>query len=392
MLDELGTYKNKYGQIAGKKIKKTTDNLFDAVKNKDKKLVKKLIKSGNINKKYRNDDSLLHIAVRNGSTKIVKMLINNDININAKNSNGDTPLHELADSIHLSKNKLENIFELLMDDDIKLNIKNKNGNTPLHIAILEMNFIIAKLLIEEGAKRTKRNNSGKTPLSIAKKLILTMTGKDKNKLNKIINLLDSSISSTSVISAISNMVPLDINCNLNFDKFLAYYFKYNYNQLANLISYDGNPIPMVVKCKPGYASANVGQRWNEQWSRFVTQFNPVYINRLKYKTIQNKGVCWSEPEIDGYLLFLIISVRNLMISKNIKLCSATNVTSQPLNKIMLEMGYPFNINDGSDYGNSLLRNIFEKLYELISGINYGGYLVGGVASTYSGQRLFLYSV
>ena len=61
---------------------------------------------------------------------MVKFLIENGADINIKNNNGDTVLHEAV----LIKDNLE-VVKLLIENGADINIKNNNGDTVLHYAV-----------------------------------------------------------------------------------------------------------------------------------------------------------------------------------------------------------------------------------------------------------------
>ncbi|OUM66909.1 hypothetical protein PIROE2DRAFT_29779, partial [Piromyces sp. E2] len=77
----------------------------------------------------------------------------------------DTPL------IWACKNRNENIVKLLIENGVDLSKVNKDGDTPLIWACRmkreNRNDDIAKFLIENGADLNKANKDGNTPLIIA---------------------------------------------------------------------------------------------------------------------------------------------------------------------------------------------------------------------------------
>jgi len=69
--------------------------------------------------------------------------------------------------IHLycNKNDIENLKKLI-DSGADVNAKNKDGDTPLHTATWKGNIEIVKLLIENGANLNIQDSNGKTPLHL----------------------------------------------------------------------------------------------------------------------------------------------------------------------------------------------------------------------------------
>lgn len=80
------------------------------------------------------------------------------IDINHQDFNGDTVLHINPERYLLYKDLKPN-----------LNIKNNDGNTPLHNLVKQTNNIdLVKLYIQNGAKPNIKNNKNQTPIDIAK--------------------------------------------------------------------------------------------------------------------------------------------------------------------------------------------------------------------------------
>ena len=90
----------------------------------------------------------------------------------------NTPLHKLIGTIN--KIKLDdtsrglgysdlykaalNIVNLLIENKVNVNAANENGNTPLHRALRNDDFELAYILIEAHANTKIKNNNNKTPL------------------------------------------------------------------------------------------------------------------------------------------------------------------------------------------------------------------------------------
>jgi ankyrin repeat protein len=56
---------------------------------------------------------------------------------------------------------------LLEQDDVDLNAKDSEGNTPLHLALESGQEVVSMLLMQHGADVTSSNNFGRTPLHFA---------------------------------------------------------------------------------------------------------------------------------------------------------------------------------------------------------------------------------
>lgn len=105
----------------------------------------------NVNAADNGGRTALHLAE---NPVITELLLENNAMIEAKNSQGDTPL---LSAILYNK---PNVVETLINKDASINVQNKKGNTPLHMAILVGNSDLADLLISKGAHIGIKNKKG----------------------------------------------------------------------------------------------------------------------------------------------------------------------------------------------------------------------------------------
>lgn len=98
--------------------------------------------------------------IKEGNYEKCRSLIEEGIEINFKNENGETPLH-LATKLELSE-----ICSILIQKKADLNAKDKEGNTPLHLAALSDSEEMCKLLLKNGAPIQAKNEKGQTSLHI----------------------------------------------------------------------------------------------------------------------------------------------------------------------------------------------------------------------------------
>ena len=118
------------------------------------KLVKQhLVEGVDVNAKYKDGWTPLHMAAEGGHREIVDLLIAKGADINATagaggDGEGWTPLHEAAEGGH------KKVVELLILKGADINVKNGDGRTPLDLAIKHKNAEIADILRKHGGKKS----------------------------------------------------------------------------------------------------------------------------------------------------------------------------------------------------------------------------------------------
>jgi ankyrin repeat protein len=132
--------------------------------------VKELLEKGvNINSQNSLGYSPLHITCESGNFKLTKILLDNNPPPNLElreNEYGSMPIHLACHSRSIG------IVRLLIEKGADVNAQESNGDTPLHIAargeplrslFREEYLALIKLLLEKGANPHIRNNKRKTP-------------------------------------------------------------------------------------------------------------------------------------------------------------------------------------------------------------------------------------
>jgi Ankyrin repeats (3 copies) len=98
------------------------------------------------------------------SSQIVTLLLDNDADIEACDSNGETPLH------YACRNNRAAVVDALVVAGAKVGAANLRGDTPLHVTALhtsDSNTEAIKALVVAGARLGSRNNEGKTAYDMA---------------------------------------------------------------------------------------------------------------------------------------------------------------------------------------------------------------------------------
>ncbi len=148
--------KNKMGQTA----------LFKFLRFPVVDMGKELIRKGADTSAVDNGkNTLLHFVF---DDQLAQMLINRGVDINSKNSLGDTPLHKLVqkDTTFSMESKYKT-FKLFVKKGADVNSQNDKGETPLMIAILAGNKFYIEGLLKAGADATLKDNNGNTVLYYA---------------------------------------------------------------------------------------------------------------------------------------------------------------------------------------------------------------------------------
>ena len=136
--------------------------IFLAVRNDSSSTVKVLLdNNANLNVRDTQGNSLLHCAVRWNAIGCTSYLIAAGIDVNVFSLNGNTPLH---DAVALGMSDIET---MLIRNKANLEVRNIDGNTPFMEAVRAGLIPSIEKLSQNGADPSTRNTRGDTPLHIA---------------------------------------------------------------------------------------------------------------------------------------------------------------------------------------------------------------------------------
>ncbi|EAX95716.1 ankyrin repeat protein, putative [Trichomonas vaginalis G3] len=136
--------------------------LLNALGSNRLELVNLLISLGiDINAKNTFGETPFLFAVGHSSIDIIKLLIAHGVDINAKNEFDFYPIHAAV------RRQSTEIVELLILHGANINVKNRPDFYPIHEAVLMDNKDMVRLLISHGADVNQKNDKGITPVYFA---------------------------------------------------------------------------------------------------------------------------------------------------------------------------------------------------------------------------------
>ncbi|XP_010482744.1 PREDICTED: acyl-CoA-binding domain-containing protein 1 [Camelina sativa] len=102
----------------------------------------------------------IHGFAREGEVENLLKCLENGIPVNARDSEGRTPLHWAIDRGHL------NVAKALIDQNADVNAKDNEGQTSLHYAVVCEREEIAEFLVKQKADTTIKDDEGNSPLDL----------------------------------------------------------------------------------------------------------------------------------------------------------------------------------------------------------------------------------
>lgn len=165
-LEELRVAKQKQeAQVrleAEKQVMAKNGELMEAITNDNLEEVKRLLDEGvEINAWNKDGDTALMYASEDGKIELVKLLLDKGADVNATGYDGCTAL------IRACENEKIEVIKRLLKNKADVNVRAKDGETALICACQKGNLEVAKVLIAKGADVNAKGEDSRTPLIMA---------------------------------------------------------------------------------------------------------------------------------------------------------------------------------------------------------------------------------
>ncbi len=106
-----------------------------------------------------NDASPLNRAVKAGDAELIAPLLAKNVNVNARDKSGQTPIFSL-----MTKESDLKLVGTLIEKGANLNLRPSSGGSPLSRAVQTRRKELVQLLLDEGADVKAKDSEGRAPL------------------------------------------------------------------------------------------------------------------------------------------------------------------------------------------------------------------------------------
>jgi ankyrin repeat protein len=114
-----------------------------------------------------NGSTPLHLATIGRHFEVARSLLEHKADVNALDGGGWTPLHKASQCWWKGDPEIVRLVRLLLDNDANVEVQDKHENTALHFAASEGHLEVTRMLLEFKAEVNSRNRDRSTPLLIA---------------------------------------------------------------------------------------------------------------------------------------------------------------------------------------------------------------------------------
>ena len=116
----------------------------------------------------KNGQMPLHLALHNGLSGVVALLLKFSSDVDAQDNDAMTPLHVVSQSrfIFGVESRFTKTIQLLLEHGASVHIRNKDGQMPLHTASYRGLGVMVALLLNSGGDVDAQDNDAMTPLHL----------------------------------------------------------------------------------------------------------------------------------------------------------------------------------------------------------------------------------